>query len=82
MNYQTLFVSDDAECDWNTVQSIDAKQTNIFAKIFGYGTLLVQTADARPNLSMPYVPRVEYWNHWIDQHATLGGSANGGSDDA
>ena len=73
--YATLFASSKVEADWNTVQSIEAKKPGIFAQIFGYGTLFIQTADATPNFTMTYVPNVEAVKELIDQHATFGAAA-------
>jgi uncharacterized membrane protein YdbT with pleckstrin-like domain len=70
--YSTLFSSSIVEADWNTVQSIDATKPGIFAQLFGFGTLLVQTADAKPNFSMTYVPQVLQVKELIDQHASVG----------
>ena len=70
--YSTLFSSSVVEADWNTVQSIDATKPGIFAQLFGFGTLLVQTADAKPNFSMTYVPQVQQVKELIDQHASVG----------
>jgi uncharacterized membrane protein YdbT with pleckstrin-like domain len=73
--YSTLFSSSIVEADWNTVQSIDATKPGIFAQLFGFGTLLVQTADAKPNFSMTYVANVEAAKTLIDHHATVGAAA-------
>lgn len=78
-NYSTLFASVEAEADWNTVQSVTVDQGGIFAKTFGYGTLLIQTADARPNLSLTNVPDPQTWAQKIDARAQLGSQVSSGN---
>lgn len=71
-NQHTLFSSDAAACDWNSVQSVNPQIGGIFSSTLGYGTLVVQTADARPDTSMKYLPDVEALAKYVDDHATLG----------
>lgn len=73
--YTTMFTPNVAEADWNAVQSASYKQPSLIASLLGYGTLLVQTADERPDLTaMAYIPRVTYWRGFIDDRANLEGS--------
>lgn len=74
IEFASLFSSQTPEVDWNSVQSIDVKRPTVFAQLFGYGTLFIQTADADPNLSLTYVARVAYWRKFIDDRANLEGS--------
>ena len=73
--YTTLFYSTVSEADWNTVQSIDVRQSGIFAKLLGFGDLLVQTADQRPNLGMTNISDVYRWKKYVDDNATFGAVA-------
>lgn len=73
--YSTLFTYNETEVDWNTVQSISVVKPGIQGTLFDFGTLTIQTADARPQMVLTYVPQPAYWQQYIDSNATLGGSA-------
>lgn len=68
----SLFGSESPETDWNTVVGTDIK-TSILYKLFGLGTLIIETADGNENLTMSYVPRVDEVREFIDSHAKAEG---------
>lgn len=68
-NWQTLFFSNTAVCEWNQVEDVQAKQGGVFAQILGFGTLLIQTAGTQTNITMTMVPRVQYWRSYIEKKA-------------
>ncbi|BAS17602.1 hypothetical protein AHiyo8_59050 [Arthrobacter sp. Hiyo8] len=68
-NWQTLFFSNTAECEWNQVEDVNAKQGGVFAQLLGFGTLLIQTAGTQNNITMMMVPRAQYWRATIEAKA-------------
>jgi len=69
-NWQTLFFSNTAVCEWNQVEDVMAKQGGVFSQLLLFGTILVQTAGTERNLKMTMVPRVQYWRATIEAKAT------------
>ena len=48
-----------------SVEDVSANQTGLLATIFGYGTLLVQTAGTLDNFEFTYCPRPNFYAHQI-----------------
>jgi membrane protein YdbS with pleckstrin-like domain len=59
VRWLTLFSSQEAVCEWRDIEDITIQQGNILAQLFGYGSLTIETAGTKPNLTMPNVPAVE-----------------------
>lgn len=55
----SLFYDQDAECKWSEIEDVTVTSGGVFAQIFGYGTLLVQTAASRPNFRFTMVPHAD-----------------------
>ncbi|MGO4470359.1 hypothetical protein AB4Y95_00270 [Arthrobacter sp. M-10] len=68
-NWQTLFFSNTAVCEWNQVEDVNAKQGGVFAQLLSFGTLRIQTAGTQNNITMTMVPRVQYWRATIEAKA-------------
>lgn len=66
--YLTPWDSTYVEADWNTVQSTSVSQ-DLLGRLFGYGTLYVQTSDADPRMVMSLLPDPVNWREYIDDHA-------------
>lgn len=65
-NWTTLFTQVDVDAEWVRVQDVTVETGSIFALMFGYGTLTIQTAGTAQQLKMTYVPNVEYWQSVIE----------------
>lgn len=64
-NWNSLFSYTAAATKWSELEDVDCSQTTIWAQLFGYGTLLVQTAGTQTNLQMSMVASVKKWNSYI-----------------
>ena len=64
-NWTSLFSYAEASTKWSELEDVDSAQATIWAQLFGYGTLLVQTAGTQTNLQMTMVPRVKYWADYL-----------------
>ncbi len=64
-NWNSLFFSNVAVCEWKQLQDVDVKKGGVFSQVLDYGTLLVQTAGTERNLEIPMIPRVEHWRDYI-----------------
>ncbi len=71
-NWGTLFSSNDAETAWKQIEDIDIQKGSIFALLFNYGTILIQTAGTERNLRLPNIPDPQ---HWRDVMAAKAGSS-------
>ena len=61
VSISTIVVSNTAETQWTQIQDVDVKKAGLFANLFDYGTLLVQTAGTERNLQLTMIPNVEHW---------------------
>lgn len=68
-NWASLFASTNSTCDWSEIEVITVKKPGPLAGMFGYGTILVQTAGVQTDLTLTYVPRVDYWAEFIDSRS-------------
>lgn len=68
-NWSTVFSSKVAMADFGDIVDVTVSQGSILARIFGYGTLLVQTAGTRTSLELTYVPNVYPWRDTIAERA-------------
>lgn len=57
--WSSLFGSVSSTTEWSLVQDVTTKKGSALAYIFGYGTLLVQTAGAEPNLVLTQLPNID-----------------------
>ena len=73
--YLTPFTSTTSSCDWKDVQDVTVTQGSIIAKALGYGTLTIQTAGARVNLTMTTIEDALYWRGQISRRATVADGA-------
>lgn len=55
----TLFSSRQAEAEWIEVNDITSAQPGIVSQLAGYGTLVVETAGTKPNLTLSYMANPE-----------------------
>lgn len=67
----SLFGGQSPETDWDTVQGTNVK-TSILYKLFGFGTLIVQTSDGHEDLTMTYVPNIDAVRKYVDENAKAG----------
>lgn len=67
-NYLGLFDKQDGRADWPGVVEANYIKGGIFAMIFGYGTVIIQTAGERSNMQMTFVPRPDELVAQIDRH--------------
>lgn len=72
----SLFWSDKATCEWADIEEVSVRSSGIIRRLFGVGDLFVQTASARPNLSLTWIPRSEYWGDVIREQAAVAEAAN------
>ena len=68
-NWRTLFADQSETADFNKIQDVTFKKGGILTQLLDYGTLQVQTAGTEVNLTLSYVPKVEYWAKVIQQQA-------------
>ena len=54
-----LFASSEAVCEWSDVEDITIVQPGFFALILGFGTVTIETAGTKPNLTLSYLPGPE-----------------------
>lgn len=69
VNWRTLFVKQDVTAEWVRVQDASIATGSIFALLFHYAKLTVQTAGTEQDLSMTMTPRPEYWRDEIQTRA-------------
>lgn len=68
-NWSSLFFQVDVDTEWVRVQDVTVETGSIFALMFGFGTLTIQTAGTAQNLRMTMVPSVEAWRDVISSFA-------------
>lgn len=66
-NWKSLIIDVNAQCDWSEVQDVTSTQAGVGARLFNYGTLLIQTAGTQTNLELSMVPAPDYWQGIIRQ---------------
>lgn len=64
-NWLSLFSSRVSQADYADIEDVTVTQGTILSRVFGYGTLLVQTAGTQTNLEITYVPNVYAWRDVI-----------------
>lgn len=69
ISYSALFTSYSTDTEWTNVQTVTVSQSGIFSVLLRYGELTVQTSDARPNMTMTYVPNANALKARIEQAA-------------
>lgn len=55
----TLFSSRQAEAEFREVEDITFSQPGILSQLAGFGTLTIETAGTKPNLTLSYMPEPE-----------------------
>lgn len=66
---KTLFWRLEASCEWSDIEEVDISAAGLLATLFNTGTLLIETAGAKPNLSLNWLPQVDYWRDFIKSKA-------------
>lgn len=61
VNWRTLFVKQDVITQWSRVQDAGVATGSLWALLFDYGHLTVQTAGTAQELNMTMIPSAEYW---------------------
>ena len=56
INQKSLFIRKNSRLSFSNVEDVSAEQRGILASIFGYGTLMVQTAGERDNFDFSLCP--------------------------
>ena len=64
-NWNSLFFSKSSETKYQEIEDATVTQGGVFSGLFGFGTLLVQTAGTQTNLSLTYVPNADSWRDYI-----------------
>lgn len=72
VNWRTLFVKQDVITQWNRVQDAGVETGSIFALMFDYGHLTIQTAGTAQELNMTMIPSAEYWQALMQAEITEG----------
>jgi len=75
-SFMSLFFSTTTTCEWADIEEVSVRSSGIIRRLFGVGDLFVQTASARPNLSLTWIPRSEYWGDVIREQAAVAEAAN------
>lgn len=70
-NWQTIFSSRVAQADYADIEDVTVTQGSILARIFGYGTLLIQTAGTQTNFEITNIPNVYAWRDEIAGRAKV-----------
>lgn len=58
---KSLFIRKVSRLSLSNVEDVSAESRGILASIFGYGTLLIQTAGALDNFEFPYCPNPTFY---------------------
>ncbi|MGW5074053.1 PH domain-containing protein [Rhodococcus sp. NPDC004095] len=66
-SWHGLLFSSTTSCDYDEIQELNVRRGGLAAMGLGYGTLVIQTASARPDLRFDYLPDPERWKAWIDE---------------
>lgn len=67
VNWLSLFAKQNVVAEWSRVQDVAVVTGGVFALVFVYGTLNIQTAGTTQKLRMTMVPKAEYWQSIIQQ---------------
>lgn len=68
-NWLPMFSSRAAQANYDEIEDVTVTHGSVFARIFGYRTVLVQTAGTRADLEMSNVPSPTAWADWIATRA-------------
>jgi hypothetical protein len=66
-SWNSLFSESEADTLYQHIEDVDVKRSGVFAMVFGYGTLYVQTAGTERNLKLPMIANAEYWKDELDR---------------
>lgn len=58
-NWLTFFSSVQAEAEWIEIEDVTVRKPGILAQLFDYGTITIETAGTKPNLSISRMPHAE-----------------------
>ena len=65
LSYKTLFWSTQGVCEWRDVEDVTVETTDALGGLLSVGSLTVETAGAKPNLSLTWVPHAGQWQEYI-----------------
>jgi hypothetical protein len=64
-DFKTLFWPVQADCGWSEIQEVDVTQPGL-QSLFDVGTILIETAGAKPNLKLSYLGQVDQLRDFIE----------------
>lgn len=68
-NWVTLFADKDESTEWARVSRATAVKGGIFAQVFNFGTLSIETNGGNVQVSITMIPNVEHWQQIIQAKA-------------
>lgn len=66
-HWTSLFSDTEANLAWTDITHVSSDQRGILAELFGYGTLIIATADGLPDSRLTWVARADYWANLLNE---------------